>query len=167
MLNHQVDKHTLAVTGAWMNVKQSTENNIPFKAEELEECLSKIVHEDSSQPQMDHIIGDPAKVCIRMVIQEGQLKIIRRYRTIVIDISSPQKFEEFRLDCQFALQVIQILKDRHRQRRRLTAFLVNNPSPCDCIGGGANHVRYYYYSSVVSDFADILPLEFVYKAYSS
>ena len=85
----------------------------------------------------------------------------------MVDVSSPQKFEEFCLDCQFALQVIQTLQDRARQRRRLTDFLVNNPSPCDCIGGGANHVRYYYYSSLVSDFADILPLEFVYKAYSS
>ena len=147
--------------------KGTTENNIPFKADELVECLSKIVHEDSSQPQMDHVIGDPADVCIRMVTHEGQLKIIRRYRTIVIDISSPQKFEEFRLDCLRSYQVIQILQDRHRQRRRLTAFLVNNPSPCDCIGGGANHLRYYYYSSAVSDFADILPLEFVFKAYAS
>ena len=168
MLNHQVDKHSLEVTGAWMNFKQSSENNIPFRAEELDECLSMIVRAASSQPQMEHTIGDPAKgVTIRMTIQEGQLKIIRRYRTIVIDVSTPERFEELRLDCQFALQVIQILKDRHRQRRRLTAFLVNNPSPCDCIGGGANHVRYYYYSSVVSDFVDILPLEFVYKAYSS
>ena len=167
MLNHQVDKHTLKVTGGWLNVKNTTENNIPFKEEELEECLSKIVHQDSSQPQMDHIIGDPTKIHIRMVTQEGILKIIRRYRTIEIDISTPTKFEEFRLDCQFSLQVIQTLQDRARQRRKLVDFLLNNPSACDCVGGGASHVRYYYYSSLVSDFADILPLDFVYKAYSS
>ena len=148
-------------------MKNTTENNIPFKKEELEECLNMIVHQDSSQPQMDHIIGDPTKIHIRMVTQEGMLKIIRRYRTICIDISTPTKFEEFRLDCQFSLQVIHTLQDRARQRRKLVDFLMNNPSLCDCPGAGASHVRYYYYSSLVSDFADILPLEFVFKAYAS
>ena len=167
MLNHQMDKHSLKVTGGWLNVKNTTENNIPFREDELEECLSKIVHEDSSQPQMDHIIGDPTKIHIRMVTEEGILKIIRKYRTIEIDISTPTKFEEFRLECQFSLQVIEMLQDRARQRRKLVDFLLNNPSACDCVDGGAAHVRSYYYSSLVSDFADILPLEFVYKPYSS
>ena len=166
MINHQVDKHTLAVSGAWMNVKGTTENNIPFKAHELMECLSKIVHEDSSQPQINHLIGD-GDVCIRMVTHEGQLKIIRRFRCIVIDISTPQKFEEFRQDCLRSYEVMLVLQDRHRQRRRLTTFLVDNPSPCSCIGGGANHLRHYYYSSAVSNFGDILPLEFVFKQYAS
>ena len=166
MLNHQVDKHTLAVSGAWMNVKGSTENNIPFKAQEMLECLSVIVHQESSQPEIDHLVGD-GDVCIRMVTHEGQLKIIRRFRCIVIDISSPQKFEEFRHDCLKSYEVMLLLQDRHRQRKRLTTFLVDNPSPCSCISGGANHLRHYYYSSAVSDMEDILPLEFVFKQYAS
>ena len=166
MINHQVDKHTLAVTGAWMNVKGSTENNIPFKTGEMLECLSVIVHQDSSQPEIDHLIGD-GEVCIRMLTQEGQLKIIRRFRCILIDISTPEKYEDFRLECLRSYEVMLVLQDRHRQRKRLTSFLVDNPSPCSCISGGANHLRHYYYSSAVSNMEDILPLEFVFKQYAS
>ena len=149
-------------------MKNTTENNIPFKEDELEECLKKIAHQDSSQPpQMDHIIGDPTKIHIRMVTEDGVLKIIRRWRTIEIDISTPAKFEDFRLDCVFSLQVIEMLHDRARQRRKLVDFLLQNPSACDCVDGGAAHVRSYYYSPRVSDFGDILPLEFVYRTFSS
>ena len=149
-------------------MKNTTENNIPFKEDELEDCLNKVAQQDSSQPpQINHIIGDPTKIHIRMVTQDGVLKIIRRWRTIEIDISTPAKFEDFRLDCQFSLQVIEMLHDRARQRRKLVDFLLQNPSACDCVDGGAAHVRSYYYGPRVSDFGDILPLDFVYRTFSS
>ena len=66
-----------------------------------------------------------------------------------------------------ALQVIEMLHERARQRRRLVDFLLRNPSPCDCVDGGAAHVHAYFYSPRVSDYAGILPLEFVYKSLSS
>ena len=113
MLNHQVDKHTLALSGAWMNVRGSTENNIPFKAQEMLECLSVIVHQETSQPEIDHLVGD-GDVCIRMVTHEGELKILRRFRCIAIDISTPQKFEEFRHDCLRSYEVMLLLQDRHK-----------------------------------------------------
>ena len=168
MLNHQMERNTLNVSGGWLDLKNTTENNIPFKEHELEELLNKMAHQDSSQPpQMDHIIGDPSKIHIRMVTEDGILKIIRRWRTIEIDISTPAKFEDFRQDCVFSLQVIEMLHERARQRRKLVDFLLQNPSACDCVDGGAAHVHAYYYSPRVSDFAGILPLEFVYKSLSS
>ena len=166
MLNHQVDKHTLALSGAWMNVRGSTENNIPFKTPEMLELLSVIVHQETSQPEIDHLVGD-GDVCIRMVTHEGELKILRRFRCIAIDISTPQKFEEFRHDCLRSYEVMLLLQDRHKQRKKLTSFLVDNPSPCSCPSGGANHLKHYYYSSAVSNMEDILPLEWVFKQYAS
>ena len=169
MLNHQMERNTLKVTGGWLNLKNTTENNIPFQQHELDVFLNKVVQQDSSQPpQINHTIGDPtAKIHIRMVSEDGILKIIRRWRTIEVDISTPQKFEDFRQDCIFALQVIEMLHERARQRRRLVDFLLRNPSPCDCVDGGAAHVHAYFYSPRVSDYAGILPLEFVYKSLSS
>merc|ERR1711915_1104198 len=95
------------------------------------------------------------------------LKIIRRFRTIEVDISTPERFQELKEDCLFALQVNGVLTERARQRRHLVEFLLRNPSPCDCTEGGAAHVRAYYYSSRVSEYMGILPLEFVYKNLSS
>ena len=167
MLNHQVDKHTLAVSGAWTNVRGSTENNIPFKTPEMLELLSVIVHQDTSQPKIEHVIGD-GDVCIRMTTTpEGELKILRRFRCIAIDISTPQKWEEFRHDCLRSYEVMLLLQDRHKQRKKLTTFLVDNPSPCSCTRGGANHLKHFYYSSAVSNMEDILPLEWVFKSFAS
>ena len=169
MLNHQMERNTLKVTGGWLNLKNTTENNIPFQQHELDVFLNKVAQQDSSQPpQINQTIGDPtAKIHIRMVSEDGVLKIIRRWRTIEVDISTPQKFEDFRQDCLFALQVIEMLHERARQRRRLVDFLLQNPSPCDCVDGGAAHVHAYFYSPRVSDYVGILPLEFVYKSLSS
>ena len=169
MLNHQMERNTLNVKGGWLNLKNTTENNIPFQQHELDVFLNKVAQQDSSQPpQINQTIGDPtAKIHIRMVSEDGVLKIIRRWRTIEVDISTPQKFEDFRQDCIFALQVIEMLHERARQRRKLVDFLLQNPSPCDCVGGGAAHVHAYFYSPRVSDYVGILPLEFVYKSLSS
>ena len=169
MLNHQMERNTLNVTGGWLNLQNTTENNIPFQQHELDVFLNKVAQQDSSQPpQINHTIGDPnAKIHIRMVSEDGVLKIIRRWRTIEVDISTPEKYEDFRQDCLFALQVIEMLHERARQRRRLVDFLLRNPSPCDCVDGGAAHVHAYYYSPRVSDYVGILPLEFVYKSLSS
>ena len=169
MLNHQMERNTLNVTGGWLNQPNSSENNIPFQQHELDVFLNMLVQQDTSQPpQINHTIGDPnAKINIRMVSEGGVLKIIRRWRTIEVDISTPEKFQELRQDCLFALQVIEVLHERARQRRRLVEFLLRNPSPCDCVDGGAAHVHAYYYSPRVSDYIGILPLDFVYKSLSS
>ena len=169
MLNHQMERNTLNVTGGWLNQPNSSENNIPFQQHELDVFLNKLVQQDTSQPpQINHTIGDPnAKINIRMVSEGGVLKIIRRWRTIEVDISTPEKFQELRQDCLFALQVIEVLQERARQRRLLVEFLLRNPSPCDCTDGGAAHVHAYFYSPRVSEYIGILPLEFVYKSLSS
>ena len=165
MLNHQVDKHTLEVYGAWMNIRGSTDNNIPFQLQEMLEFLSLIVHQETSEPVINHLVGE-GDVCIRMVTVDGELRILRRFRTISIDISSPEKFEEFRHDCARSYEVLLLLQSRHQQRKRLTQFLVDNPSPCTCPSGGASHLKHYYYSAAVSNLEDILPLEWVYKTYA-
>ena len=169
MLNHQLERNTLNVTGGWLNQPNSSENNIPFQQVELTVFLNMLAQQDTSQPpQINHTIGDPnAKINIRLVSEGGVLKIIRRYRTIEVDISTPEKFQELKEDCLFALQVIEVLTERARQRRLLVEFLLRNPSPCDCTDGGAAHVHAYYYSPRVSDYIGILPLEFVYKSLSS
>ena len=169
MLNHQLERNTLNVTGGWLNQPNSSENNIPFQQVELLEFLNMLSQQDTSQPpQINHTIGDPnAKLNIRVVSEGGVLKIIRRYRTIEVDISTPEKFQELKEDCLFALQVIEVLTERARQRRFLVEFLLRNPSPCDCTDGGAAHVHAYYYSPRVSEYIGILPLEFVYKSLSS
>ena len=169
MLNHQLERNTLNVTGGWLNQPYSSQNNIPFQQVELIVFLNMLAQQDTSQPpQINHTIGDPnAKINIRLVSEGGVLKIIRRYRTIEVDISTPEKFRELKEDCLFALQVIEVLTERARQRRLLVEFLLRNPSPCDCTDGGAAHVHAYYYSPRVSDYIGILPLEFVYKTLSS
>ena len=165
MLNHQLERNTLNVTGGWLNQPNSSENNIPFQQVELLVFLNMLSQQDTSQPpQINHTIGDPnAKLNIRVVSEGGVLKIIRRYRTIEVDISTPERFQELKEDCLFALQVNGVLTERARQRRHLVEFLLGNPSPCDCTGGAAAHVRGYYYSPRVSEYMGILPLEFVYK----
>ena len=165
MLNHQVDKHTLEVHGAWMNLRGSTDNNLPFKLQEILEFLSVIVHQETSTPVIDHLVGE-GDVCIRMVTHDGELRILRRFRCITIDISTPEKFEEFRHDCARSYEVMLLLQSRHQQRKNLTSFLVDNPSPCTCPSGGASHVKHYYYSAAVSNLEDILPLEWVFKTYA-
>ena len=165
MLNHMVDKHTLEVHGTWMNLRGSTENNLPFKLQEMLEFMSVIVHQETSTPVIDHLVGD-GDVCIRMLTVDGELRILRRFRSITIDISTPEKFEEFRHDCARSYEVMLLLQSRHQQRKNLTSFLVDNPSPCTCPSGGASHVKHYYYSAAVSNLEDILPLEWVFKTYA-
>ena len=162
MLNTTVDKHTLEVQGTWMNLRGGNENNLPFKLQEMLEFMSMLVHQDTSTPVIDHLIGNT----IRMVTVDGELRILRGYRNITIDISTPEKFEELRHDCARSYEVLLLLQSRHQQRRRLQSFLVNNPLPCSCPSGGSDHVKYYYYSSAVSNLEDVLPLEWVFKAYA-
>ena len=169
MLNHQLEKNSLSVNGGWLNQANSSENNIPLQQHELVEVLDTLAQQDTSQPpKINKPIGDPeAKLAIHLVTEGGVLKIIRRYRTIEVDISTPERFQELKEDCLFALQVNGVLTERARQRRHLVEFLLRNPSPCDCTDGGAAHVHAYYYSPRVSDYIGILPLEFVYKTLSS
>ena len=165
MLNHQLEKNSLSVNGGWLNQANSSENNIPLQQHELVEVLDTLAQQDTSQPpKINKPIGDPeAKLAIHLVAEGGVLKIIRRYRTIEVDISTPERFQELKEDCLFALQVNRVLTERARQRRHLVEFLLRNPTPCDCTGGAAAHVRGYYYSPRVSEYMGILPLEFVYK----
>ena len=162
MLNITVDQHTKEVQGAWMNLRGGNENNLPFKLVEIMEFVSVVMHQESSTPQIDHRIGNT----IRMVTEDGRLKLIKGTRIITVDISSLQKFEELREGCHKAYEVLQLLENRHQQRRWLEHFLVNTPLPCSCPSGGADHVKHYYYSSLVSDVADVLPIEWVYKVYA-
>ena len=165
MLNHQLERNTLNVNGGWLNQANSSENNIPLQQHELLELLNTLSQQDTSRPpQINHTLGDPeAKLVIRVVSEGGVLKIIRRYRTIEVDISTPERFQELKEDCLFALQVNRVLTERAIQRRRLVEFIQRNPTPCECTGGVAAHVRGYFYSPRVSEYKGILPLEFVYK----
>ena len=162
MLNTTVDKHTLEVQGTWMNLRGGNENNLPFKLQEMLEFMSMLVHQDTSTPVIDHLICNT----IRMVTVDGDLRLLRGFRNITIDISTPEKFEELRHDCARAYEALLLLQSRHQQRRKLQSFLVNNPLPCSCPSGGSEHVKHYYYSSAVSNLEDILPLEWVFKAYA-
>ena len=165
MLNHQLEKHSLSVNGGWLNRPNSSENNIPLQQHELVEVLDTLSQQDTSQPpKINKTIGDPeAKFTIHLVAEGGVLKISRRYRTIEVDISTPERFQELKEDCLFALQVNRVLTERARQRRHLVEFLLRNPTPCDCTDGAAAHVRGCFYSPRVSEYKGILPLEFVYK----
>ena len=162
MLNTTVDKHTLEVQGTWMNIRGGNENNLPFKLPEILEFVSMIVHQDSSTPHIDHLIGNT----IRMLTEDGHLRLLRGVRIISIDISTPEKFEQLREGCAGAYEVLLLLQTRHQQRRKLQAFLVNTPLPCSCPDGGSDHVRHYYYTSAVSSLEDVLPIEWVFKAYA-
>ena len=162
MLNTTVDKHTLEVQGTWMNVRGGNENNLPFKLPEILEFVSMIVHQDSSTPRIDHLIGNT----IRMLTEDGHLRLLRGVRIISIDISTPEKFEQLREGCAGAYEVLLLLQTRHQQRRWLQTFLVNTPLPCSCPSGGSDHVKHYYYSSAVSSLEDVLPIEWVFKAYA-
>ena len=162
MLNTTVDKHTLEVQGTWMNVRGGNENNLPFKLPEILEFVSMIVHQDSSTPRIDHLIGNT----IRMLTEDGHLRLLRGVRIISIDISTPEKFEQLREGCAGAYEVLLLLQTRHQQRRKLQTFLVNTPLPCSCPSGGSDHVKHYYYSSAVSSLEDVLPIEWVFKAYA-
>ena len=165
MLNHQLEKHSLSVNGGWLNRPNSSENNIPLQQHELVEVLDTLAQQDTTQPpKINKSIGDPeAKFTVHLVAEGGVLKISRRYRTIEVDISTPERFQQLKEDCLFALQVNRVLTERARQRRHLVEFLLRNPTPCECTGGAAAHVRGYYYSPRVSEYKSILPLEFVYK----
>ena len=165
MLNHQLEKHSLSVNGGWLNRPNSSENNIPLQQHELVEVLDTLAQQDTSQPpKINKSIGDPeAKFTVHLVAEGGVLKISRRYRTIEVDISTPERFQQLKEDCLFALQVNRVLTERAIQRRRLVEFIQRNPTPCECTGGVAAHVRGYFYSPRVSEYKGILPLEFVYK----
>ena len=162
MLNTTVDKHTLEVQGTWMNVRGGNENNLPFKLHEIMEFTSVIIRQESSTPRIEHLIGNT----IRMVTEDGRLKLLRGTRIISIDISTLQKFEQLREGCHRAYEVLSLLQTRHQQRRWLQHFLVNTPLPCSCPSGGSDHVKHYYYSSLVSSMDDVLPIEWVFKAYA-
>ena len=162
MLNTTIDINTLEVQGTWMNLRGGNENNLPFKLQEILEFMSMIVHQDSSTPHIDHLIGNT----IRMVTEDGCILLLRGVRIISIDISTPEKFEELREDCARAYEVLLLLQSRHQQRRKLQTFLVNTPLPCSCPSGGSDHVKHYYYSSAVSSLEDVLPIEWVFKAYA-
>ena len=162
MLNTTIDIDTLEVQGTWMNLKTSNDNNIPFKKQEILEFLSIIVHHESSTPRIDHLIGNQ----IRMVTEDGYLRVLKGFRIISMDIGSIEKFEELRESCARAYEVLLLLQLRSQQRKKLEGFLMENPLPCSCISGGMNHVKHYYYSSAVSSFEDVLPIEWVFKAYA-
>ena len=163
MLNTTVDKHTSEVQGTWMNVRGGNENNLPFKLHEIIEFVNVIMHQESSPPpHIDHLIGNS----IRMVTEGGHLKLIKGSRIISMDISTHQKFEQLREGCHRAYEVFCLLESRHQQRRWLEHFLVNTPLPCSCPSGGSDHVKHYYYSSLVSSMDDVLPIEWVFKAYA-
>ena len=162
MLNTTVDNHTLELQGTWMNVRGGNDNNLPFKVPHIFEFLSMIVHHESSTPRIDHLIGNS----IRMLTEDGHLRLLRGVRIISIDIGTPEKFEQLREGCARAYEVLLLLQLRYQQRKKLEAFLIGNPLPCSCISGGMNHVKHYYYSSAVSSFEDVLPIEWVFKAYA-
>ena len=162
MLNTTIDINTLEVQGTWMNLRNNNDNNIPFKLPEILEFLSIIVHHESSTPRIDHLIGNT----IRMLTEDGHLRLLRGVRIISIDIGTPEKFEQLREGCARAYEVLLLLQSRHQQRKKLQTFLVNTPLPCSCPSGGSDHVKHYYYSSAVSSLEDVLPIEWVFKAYA-
>ena len=162
MLNTTIDINTLEVQGTWMNLKNNNDNNIPFKMQEILEFLSIIVHHESSTPRIDHLIGNS----IRMVTEDGYLRLLKGFRIISMDIGTIEKFEHLREGCARAYEVLLLLQLRYQQRKKLEGFLIDNPLPCSCISGGMNHVKHYYYSSAVSSFEDVLPIEWVFKAYA-
>ena len=162
MLNTTLDTHTLELQGTWMNVRGGNDNNLPFKVPEIFEFLSMIVSLRSSTQCIDHLIGNT----IRMLTEDGHIRLLRGVRIISIDIGTPEKFEQLREGCIRALEVLLLLQSRHQQRKKLEAFLINNPLPCSCPSGGSDHVKHYYYSSAVSSLEDVLPLEWVFKTYA-
>merc|ERR1711973_727534 len=103
-----------------MNVRGGNENNLPFKLHEIMEFVSMIVHQDSFTPRIDHLIGKT----IRMVTEDGQLRLLRGNRIISIDISTLEKFQQLREGYARAYEVLSLLQTRHQQRRLLQTFLV-------------------------------------------
>ena len=101
-----------------------------------------------------------------MVTEDGHLRLLKGFRIISMDIGTIEKFEHLREGCAHAYEVLLLLQLRYQQRKKLEAFLIGNPLPCSCISGGMNHVKHYYYSSAVSSFEDVLPIEWVFKAYA-
>ena len=162
MLNTTVDNHTLELQGTWMNVRGGNDNNLPFKVPHIFEFLSMIVNLRSSTQCIDHLIGNT----IRLLIEDGRIRLLRGVRSISIDIGTPEEFAQLQEGCIRALEVLLLLQSRHQQRKKLEAFLINNPLPCSCPSGGSDHVKHYYYSSAVSSLEDVLPLEWVFKAYA-
>ena len=162
MLNTTICQQTKEVQGTWMNLRGGNQNNLPFKLPEIMQFVLAVMHQETSTPQIDQRIGST----IRMVTEDGSLKLVRGTRIITIDISTLQKFEELREGCHKAYEVLQMLDRRHQQRRWLEHFLVHTPLPCSCPSGGIDHLKHYYYSNLVSDVKDVLPIEWVYKLYA-
>merc|ERR1712240_653055 len=106
---------------------------------------------------IDHLIGNT----IRMVTEDGCIRLLRGFRIVSMDIGTPEKFEQLREGCARAYELLLLLQLHYQQRKKLEGFLINNPLPCSYISGGMNHVKHYYYSSAVSNFEDVLPIEWV------
>ena len=148
--------------GTWMNLSGGNENNLPFKVPHIFEFLSMIVNLRSPTQFIDHLIGGT----IRLLIEDDRIQLVRGVRTISIDIGTPEEFAQLQEGCIRALEVLLLLQSHHQQRKKLEAFLINNPLPCSCPSGGSDHVKHYYYSSAVSSLEDVLPIEWVFKAYA-
>ena len=161
MLNTTICQHTKEVQGTWMNLRGGNHNNLPFKLPEIMQFVLVVIQQETSNPQIDQHIGS-----IRMVTEDGNLKLVRLNRIITIDVSTPQKFEHLREGCRKAYELLHMLDRRYQQRRWLEHFLIHTPLPCLCPSGGIDHLKHYYYSNLVSDVKDVLPLEWVYKLYA-
>ena len=166
MLNTTVDKHTLQVQGTWMNLRgSSSDNNIAFKAQQMFEFLSVILNlrPPTSTQNSEHVLG--GNIRLNVEGEEGRIVLARGIRSITIPMTTPEEFSQLQTDCIRALEVLLLLQSRYQQRRKLKSFLVNNPPPCSCPSEGSEHVKFYFYSGVVSCFEDVLPLEWIFKNY--
>ena len=163
MLNTTCCKETFQMHGTWMNLRGSSmENNIAFKTGEMFEFLSIILNlrPPASTQNVEHVLGGTIRLNVEG--QEGRIVLTRGVRSITIPMTSAEEFSKLQTDCVRALEVLLLLQSRYQQRRRLSSFLVGDRSPpCTCPSGGSEHVRFYYYSGLVSCFEDILPLEWI------
>ena len=163
MLNTTCCKETFLVQGTWLNVQgTSMDNNIAFKPGQTFELLSIILNltPPASSQNVERVLTG-GNIRLNVEGQEGRIVLTRGVRSITIPMSSAEEFSKLQRDCVRALEVLLLLQSRYAQRRRLSSFLVHRPPPCSCPSGGSEHVRFYYYSGLVSTFEDVLPLEWI------
>ena len=98
-----------------MTIRGGNDNNIPFKLPEILEFLSIIVHLESSTQCIDHLIGNT----IRMITEDGHIRLLKGFRIISMDIGTPEKFEHLREGCARAYEVLLLLQLRYQQRKKL------------------------------------------------